>query len=181
MELNLPPPQPLSNPFMGVNWHVVAYAAFMATLISVLMISRRRNEQASRGLPLPPWHRVLPDVALGTIFGTLAALGIPPFFPWLNTLSGLALLAGLGGLAGPKLLDKVLHWIEDQGWQTLLEYIATKAAGPLAAIASAAAEKEAAARAPKGGETYDETPPPAEQAPGTADEPGPVGPPDQYR
>ncbi|MDO4264604.1 MAG: hypothetical protein Q4C67_10445 [Deinococcus sp.] len=133
-----------ASPFAAVDLRVVAYAAFMSALISVLMTARARNAQAARGLPLTPWRTLIPDVGIGALTGTLLALGVPPHVPWLNTVSGIGFLAGAGGVLGPKLWDL----LSKDGVGLLLGYLGSTLAGPLASLAEAAQAKAEASAPP---------------------------------
>lgn len=129
--------------FAGLDLGTVLYAAFMATLISLIMTLRERNRQAAQQLPLTPWRTVIPDTVLGTITGTACALGLPMVWPSLHNVVAVGVLAGAGGVLGPKVWDL----ISTNGLQVGLQAIAESAAGPLAKLARAAAT----ASAPKTG------------------------------
>lgn len=147
------PDTPPASPFTGLDLQVVAYAAFMSTLVSILMTARTRNAQSARGLPLTPWRTLIPDVLIGTITGTLLALGLPPHFPWLNNVSGIGFLAGAGGVLGPKLWDLISR----DGMGLLLGYLSTALAGPLSTLAEAAQAKAAPTTPTEAGD-HDEDP-----------------------
>lgn len=129
--------------FAGLDLGTVLYAAFMATLISLVMTLRERNRQAAQQLPLTPWRTAVPDTILGTVTGTAFALGFPMVWPSLHNVVAVGVLAGAGGVLGPKVWDL----ISTNGLQVGLQAIAESAAGPLAKLARAAAT----ASAPKTG------------------------------
>lgn len=131
-----PSPTPPPSLFGSIDWSAVAYAAFMATLISVLMTVRQRNLQAAAGKPLSPWRTVIPDTLIGTVTGTLLALGVPAKWPELHTVSGIGFLAGVGGLLGPK----IWALVASNGLQIGLKAAAGAFAGPLGVLAKAASE-----------------------------------------
>lgn len=156
--------QPTSPPglFDSIDWSAVAYAAFMATLISVLMTVRQRNLQAAAGKPLSPWRTVIPDTLIGTVTGTLLALGVPAKWPALHTVSGIGFLAGAGGLLGPK----IWALVASSGLQIGLKAAAGALAGPLGALAKAASE----AASPAAPSTSPPAPPPPAVPPQEAGE-----------
>lgn len=103
----------------GVDWLVIGYAAGMATLMSVLVTLRARNQQAFAGQPLPGWSTLIPDTLLGGVVGTIAALVLPEVFAALRTFAGVSLIAGVGGVIGPKLVD----WVSARGVGVLLTWV----------------------------------------------------------
>lgn len=124
------------NIFDGVDLEVVAYAAFMSTLISLVMTMRERNKQRLTGLPLSPWSTVLPDTIIGLLTGVGLALTIPRAAPIFNNITGVGFLAGFGGIVGPKLWDL----ISTNGLGIGLKALAGSLAGPLGQLAKAAQE-----------------------------------------
>lgn len=124
------------NIFDGVDLEVVAYAAFMSTLISLVMTMRERNKQRLTGLPLSPWSTVLPDTLIGLLTGVGLALTVPRASPMFNNVTGVGFLAGFGGIVGPKLWD----FISTNGLGIGLKALAGSLAGPLGQLAKAAQE-----------------------------------------
>lgn len=125
--------------FAGLDVWVIGYAAFMATLVSVLTTLRSRNAQRARGLPLSPWWTLIPDTGLGSIAGTFLAIGVPTHVPLLNNFSGVGFLAGAGGAAGPYLWDLLSS---KKGAEMILDAFAAYAAGPLAKFLAARQKKD---------------------------------------
>jgi hypothetical protein len=107
----------------GVDWMVIAYAAGMATLMSVLVTLRARNLQQAAGNPLSSWVSVIPDTLLGGLIGVMFALLIPEFVKALKTFAGVTLLAGVGGVLGPRVTD----WVGLHGMETVLDWAASGA------------------------------------------------------
>ena len=107
----------------GVDWRVMAYAAGMATLMSVLVTLRARNLQRAAGHPLTSWSTVIPDTLLGGLIGVIAAIVIPELYRPLRTFAGVTLLAGVGGVLGPRVTD----WVAQRGLDTLLDWAASGA------------------------------------------------------
>lgn len=124
------------NIFDNVDLEVVAYAAFMSILISLVMTMRERNKQRLTGLPLSPWSTVLPDTIIGLLTGVGLALTIPRASPMFNNITGVGFLAGFGGIVGPKLWDL----ISTNGLGIGLKALAGSLAGPLGKLAQAAQE-----------------------------------------
>lgn len=116
-----------NNIFSGLDWVNVGYSAFMATLIGVLHTWRTRNQQAARRRKLSPWRAVIPDVLIGTFTGMLLSTGIPPHLEKLDNFTGVSMLAGVGGVLGPKIWDLV----SSNGLSLLLDYAASAITGPL--------------------------------------------------
>lgn len=119
--------------FKDLDVVTVGYAAFMATLISLLHTWSTRNRQAIKGEKLSPWRTVIPDTLIGTITGSLLAAGVPDLWPKFHSFTGVSLIAGTGGLLGPKLWDL----ISNNGMSLLLDYVANAVTGPLGKWAKA--------------------------------------------
>lgn len=156
------------NVFAAVDLSVVLYAAFMATLISLLMTARDRNRQRAQGLPLSPWLTVVPDTLIGTTTGTLLALALPERIPQLNSVSGIGFLAGFGGVAGPKLWDL----ISKDGLGIVLKTLAGALSGPLASLAKAASAAAATSTPPTEAKEGDQDEHPEDESAG-GDQPNP--------
>lgn len=105
----------------GVDWLVIGYAAGMATLMSVLVTLRARNLQHAAGQPLTPWTAIIPDTLLGGLIGVMAALIVPEFIKSLRTFAGTTLLAGVGGILGPRVTD----WVGSHGLSLALDWVAS--------------------------------------------------------
>jgi hypothetical protein len=139
---------PRPSIFAAFDPWVALYAAVMATLISLLLTGRARNAQRALGLPLSSWWAVIPDTGLGTLLGTGAALWLPQIWPVLNTITGVGLVAGVGGVLGPKFWDVV----RSRGLDLLLDLLAVTVAGPVSKVL---------ASRQKGGDQNGNSPPPA--------------------
>lgn len=127
--MTTPTPQGL---FASLDWQVIAYAASMSAVSSFFSLLRARNNQISAGLPVSSWMTIFPDVALGTLVGTVAALAIPQWFKPLNTYVGILLIAGVGGVLGPKITDS----LSQNGVGVLLDYLGSGAGRLSKAIAA---------------------------------------------
>ena len=122
-----------------VDWPVMVYAAGMATLMSVLVTLRARNLQRAAGQPLTGWTAVIPDTLLGGLIGVMFALAVPELVKSLKTFAGVTLLAGVGGVLGPRVTD----WVALHGIDIALDWLS----GGTGRLAQAAARR----RAEKGG------------------------------
>lgn len=92
--------------FASLDVWVVGYAAGMALVASGLTIWRARNAQRVQGLlPLTHFASAVPDTLTGMFVGTFLGVLGPEFWKTLNNLSGISVLAGLGGILGPKFWD----------------------------------------------------------------------------
>lgn len=127
---------PTDSLLAGVDWPVIAYAACMAALASIFSTWRARNMQAEAGLPVSSWWTLIPDTGLGMIVGTLAALMVPELFKPLKTFAGVLILAGVGGVLGPKLTDL----LSTKGIGILLAYVGSGAGKLSKAIAAGGKE-----------------------------------------
>ncbi|MFC4637004.1 hypothetical protein [Deinococcus hohokamensis] len=126
------------NIFSGVDWHAVAFASGVGVVWSLVLTWRARNAQALRNLPLTPWRTVLPDTVVATFTGTVSALFVPTLAPALKTFAGVALLAMGGAAVGPKLWA----FVSRNGFDTLIDFAASSASGPLQKLAQAAAKRK---------------------------------------
>lgn len=120
MDTTTAPPASL---LQNVDWLILGYAAGMATLMSILVTLRARNQQAATGKPLSSWASVIPDTLLGGLIGVMFALFIPELVKSLKTFSGITLLAGVGGVLGPRVTD----WIGLHGLEAALDWAASGA------------------------------------------------------
>lgn len=127
-----------SSILSAVDWHLVAFAAAMGAVASLLMTWRARNAQQARNLPLTPWGTVIPDTLLGSFTGTFGSLLISSLYRPLRTFEGIALLAALCAVLGPQVWD----WISRNGRDTLLDWAASVATGGLQKLAEAAAKRK---------------------------------------
>lgn len=112
-----PDPPPVSL-LSGVDWKVVGYAFGMGTLMSILITLRARAQPLPPGQTRPGWATLIPDTLLGGIIGVIFALGGPELFRALRSFLGVTILAGVGGILGPKLTD----WVSLNGLDTLLDF-----------------------------------------------------------
>lgn len=130
----------MPNIFDGLDLWVVAYAAGMALLASLVTTARARQAQRLSGLPLSGWWTTLPDTAAGCVVGTFAALGGPHFLAALNNFTGITFLAAFGGISGPRVWD----WLSSEaGVRKVTGLLLQAASGSLAKLAAAqAAPKE---------------------------------------
>lgn len=95
-----------SSIFASLDLWVVGYAAGMALVASGLTIWRARNAQRLQGLlPLTHFGGAIPDTLTGMVVGTFLGVLGPGIWKTLDNLTGISLLAGLGGIVGPKLWD----------------------------------------------------------------------------
>lgn len=121
----------------AVDWSLVAYAAGMGALMSLLMTWRTRNAQKARDLPLSPWTTLIPDTLIAMVTATLGTLGITAKFPALRTFEGVGLVAAALAVLGPQLWDV----ITTSGKDAVLTWAAKSLGGPLQALADAAKRK----------------------------------------
>jgi FtsH-binding integral membrane protein len=124
--------------FKNLDWQVVLYAASMAIVMSIVMTWRARNHQKAAGLALASWTSLVPDTIIGTITGTVAAIGVPLVVPVLQTFLGVTACAGVGGVLGPKLWD----FIQGNGMGIFKAWIANAFTGLGKAMATATKDKE---------------------------------------
>lgn len=115
--------KPTDSILAGVDWQVLAYAAGMAAIMSLLTTLRARRLQHEAGVPLSSWMSLIPDTLLGGIIGAAFAVAIPEYIKPLKTFVGTFVLAGLGGILGPRVTD----WISANGLDTLLDYLGSGA------------------------------------------------------
>ena len=117
--------------FSGIDLWVVGYAAGMGLLASILTTWKAHNLQSSNGRPLSSWLSAIPDTLIGMLIGVALGVLVAPRVGMLNNLSGVTLLAGLGGILGPKFWDL----ISSRGLNAVLSMVP----GPLAPLAKALA------------------------------------------
>jgi type IV secretory pathway VirB2 component (pilin) len=134
--------------FAGLDLWVIAYAASMALVASLLTTVRAREAQRRQGLPLSSWLTTIPDTATGAVVGTLLAVIVPRVWAPANNFTGVSLLAALGGIAGPRLWDFASS---ERGFRSML-YALGNTAAPLLGKFLAAQPKE--------GDTDGRNPPP---------------------
>ena len=115
----------------GVDWPVMVYAAGLATLMSVLVTLRARNLQRAAGQPLTSWSTVIPDTLLGGLVGVMLATIAPEVYKPLRSFAGVTLLAGVGGVLGPRVTD----WVGTHGMETALDWIGSGAGRLAQAVA----------------------------------------------
>ena len=115
----------------GVDWLVVGYAFGMATLMSVLVTLRARNLQRAAGQALTSWSAIIPDTLLGGLIGVMFALAVPELVKSLKTFAGVTLLAGVGGVLGPRVTD----WVALHGIDIALDWIGSGAGRLAQAVA----------------------------------------------
>ncbi|MBZ9713736.1 hypothetical protein [Deinococcus multiflagellatus] len=126
----------------AVDWSLVAYAAGMGALVSLLETVRSRNAQRGKQLPLSPWGTVLPESLVSALVGTLGTLVITGLVKPLRTFEGVGLVAAVLAVIVPRAWE----FLRNNGWEVAVDWAAASATGPLQKLA-----EKAAARTKKGG------------------------------
>lgn len=135
--------------FASVDWQLVAYAAFVGAVMSLLQTWRDRNAQKAKNLPLSPWSTLLPDTLIAALTGTFGSMLIAAKWQALNTFEGIGGLSAFFGTIAPM----IWAWAKANGWETLIDALAGATSGGLQKLA------EAAAKRGKGGQPDDPQPP----------------------